>query len=409
MADVFLSYHSDDRARARAVAQALEAEGVSVWWDPAVRAGEPYDEAIERQLREARVVVGLWSPRAVASRWVRAECTIGDRRNALAPALIEPCDRPVAFELLQTADLTRWAGDRGDPRWRTFAADIIAKLAGAPAAPVAGAETQDVESLFWASIKDSLEARDFRLYLKRYPQGVFAAQARERLKQAHKTMAAWALPISVGAAIVLSVFLFVATRGFPAARAEIEPAAAKAGLASLAAPRSDMEAFARAEDFLSADRVVGAALDGAALCANYRRADDSCQAITQFRRADGGALQEVERTHLMVRGHDAVIESRAAPALKDGFVCYDDPSAIELRVAHGALPNQAHALSAMRAAMVAHSARRGRICVGLSGAPEAFRMTGFDAAGARIDDPERWTSVVSLVAGAPALRAQGVE
>jgi TIR domain len=405
MADVFLSYHSDDRERARSVAEALEAEGVSVWWDPVVRAGEAYDEAIERQLREARVVVGLWSPRAVRSRWVRAECTIGDRKGALAPAMIEPCDRPVAFELLQTADLTHWAGDPRNSVWRDFVADIRAKLSLAPAET---GDLRDVESLFWASIKDSLEARDFKLYLKRYPRGAFADLARARLAEARRSMAAWALPIGAGAAIVLAGFLFVVTRAeTPAPRLALGPIAEKVD--SVFQPSNDMEAFARAPEFLPADRVVGAVLDGATLCANLRAAEHSCQSITQFERAEDGAIREIERARLLVRDSDVVIESTARLRLESGFACYDAPGAIELRVARGALPNQTRALDAMRAAMIARSAAHGRICVGLEGAPEAFRMAGFDAAGARIRDPERWNSVVSLVAGELSLRAQARE
>ena len=38
--------------------------------------------------------------------------------------MIEPCKRPVIFELIHTADLTGWSGDATDPRWRTFIDDL---------------------------------------------------------------------------------------------------------------------------------------------------------------------------------------------------------------------------------------------------------------------------------------------
>ena len=116
--DIFLSYARQDRGTARLFADGLVAEGFSVWWDASLRSGETFDEVIERNLRDAKAVVVLWSPASVASRWVRAEATLADRRNKLAPAIIEPCDRPIIFELTHTADLTRWKGDapiqRGD-------------------------------------------------------------------------------------------------------------------------------------------------------------------------------------------------------------------------------------------------------------------------------------------------------
>jgi len=69
-------------------------------------------------------VVAVSLKRTVGSRWVRAEATLADRRNKLAPVTIAPCDRPIIFELTHTADLTRWNGDASDPAWRTFVKDL---------------------------------------------------------------------------------------------------------------------------------------------------------------------------------------------------------------------------------------------------------------------------------------------
>ena len=122
--DIFLSYARQDRGTARLVADGLVAEGFTVWWDASLRSGETFDEVIERNLRDAKAVVVLWSPASVASRWVRAEATLADRRNKLAPAIIEPCDRPIIFELTHAAELSGWTGDTSDPRWRTFVSDL---------------------------------------------------------------------------------------------------------------------------------------------------------------------------------------------------------------------------------------------------------------------------------------------
>src|SRR4051812_26551324 len=122
--DIFLSYARHDRATARTFAQCLAEEGFSVWWDASLHSGETFDEVIERKLKDAKAVVVLWSPRSVASRWVRAEATLADRRNKLAPAIIEPCDRPIIFELTHAADLSDWTGDTSDIHWRTFVQDL---------------------------------------------------------------------------------------------------------------------------------------------------------------------------------------------------------------------------------------------------------------------------------------------
>jgi hypothetical protein len=122
--DVFLSYARHDQSIARFFADSLAMAGLAVWWDASLRSGETFDEVIEKQLRDAKAVVVLWSPHSVASRWVRAEATLADRRNKLVPAMIEACDRPIIFELTHAADLCNWEGDTTDPRWKSFIMDL---------------------------------------------------------------------------------------------------------------------------------------------------------------------------------------------------------------------------------------------------------------------------------------------
>jgi hypothetical protein len=122
--DIFLSYCREDRAAAKHFAECFVREGFSVWWDAALRSGQTFDEVIEKELRAAKAVVVLWSPRSVASRWVRAEATLADRSNKLVPAIIESCDRPIIFELTHAADLADWTGDISDVRWRTLVHDL---------------------------------------------------------------------------------------------------------------------------------------------------------------------------------------------------------------------------------------------------------------------------------------------
>ncbi len=122
--DIFLSYNREDQAVAHRFAEAFERAGFSVWWDATLRSGEAYDEVTETALRNAKAVVVLWSKKSVLSRWVRAEATLADRNKTLVPAMIEPCDRPIMFELTQTADLTRWDGSPADAAWKAFLADV---------------------------------------------------------------------------------------------------------------------------------------------------------------------------------------------------------------------------------------------------------------------------------------------
>jgi TolB-like protein len=118
--DIFISYSREDAAVAQTYRDAFTREGFEVWWDQALRSGETYDEVTEVALRSAKAVVVLWSPRSVASRWVRAEATIADRNKTMVPVMIESCERPVMFELTQTADLSYWTGEARDMGWRAL-------------------------------------------------------------------------------------------------------------------------------------------------------------------------------------------------------------------------------------------------------------------------------------------------
>jgi TolB-like protein len=123
-ADIFLSYSREDQATARRFAEGLEQEGFGVWWDQTLRTGENYDRVTEAALRDARAVVVLWSKQSVNSQWVRAEATTADRRGTLLPVMIEPCERPIMFELKHTAELAHWDGVPTDPAWLALVADL---------------------------------------------------------------------------------------------------------------------------------------------------------------------------------------------------------------------------------------------------------------------------------------------
>ena len=199
MANIFLSYSRVDRPKAQQVAAALEEEGLTVWWDKVLKAGQTYDEVTEGMLRQADVVVVLWSTVSVKSKWVRAEATLGERYSAVVPAMIENADRPILFELTQTADLIGWDGDRSEQRWNDFVTDlrhaisrkaakvtepaateqptVAASIASAPSL----ADDGTIENTFWTSIQSSTDAADFTAYLKRYPTGHYSDLARNRL------------------------------------------------------------------------------------------------------------------------------------------------------------------------------------------------------------------------------------
>lgn len=120
MADVFLSYASEDREQAHQLAQALEHAGFPVWWDRRIVIGEEYDQAIERELETARCVVVLWSSHSVISEWVKNEADVAAERGVLLPAMIEPVKLPLEFRRRQTADLSGWNADATHPGFQAL-------------------------------------------------------------------------------------------------------------------------------------------------------------------------------------------------------------------------------------------------------------------------------------------------
>lgn len=149
MSDIFISYASADRERAKVVAEALAARGLSVWWDRVIPPGRQFDEVIEEALDAARCVVVLWSQASTASTWVKTEAAEAMRGKALIPAVIEEGVKiPLEFRRLQAADLSKWRGDPRDPQLLQFFESIEAELkrvGGGTPSPVTRDDSTPVE------------------------------------------------------------------------------------------------------------------------------------------------------------------------------------------------------------------------------------------------------------------------
>ncbi|WP_395644524.1 N-acetylmuramidase domain-containing protein [Terricaulis sp.] len=120
MADVFLSYKREDRARAREIADGIEKHGFQVFFDAEIDVGEAFDERIEREIASAKCVVVLWSEKSASAKWVKREARVGAEREHLAPAIIGACAIPLEFSEIQAADLRAWRGDPAAPEWVQF-------------------------------------------------------------------------------------------------------------------------------------------------------------------------------------------------------------------------------------------------------------------------------------------------
>lgn len=144
MSDLFVSYKAEDRARVAPLVQALEAEGLGIWWDQHIGAGSDWRTEIESHLEAARCVVVAWSERATGpeGRFVRDEAAAAQESGRYVPVIIDRVRPPLGFREVQAIDLVGWKGQRDDPRFQALVAAIHSKLSGeapariAPPAPV---------------------------------------------------------------------------------------------------------------------------------------------------------------------------------------------------------------------------------------------------------------------------------
>ncbi len=132
MADVFVSYSRSDKARVAPLVAALEAEGWSVWWDPAIPPGQQFDRLIADELDRARAVLVVWTPDSVESRWVRGEAREGADRGILVPVQLGPARLPIDFRAFHTTDLGQSGEVAGNPQFLDVVRAIEALAERAP-------------------------------------------------------------------------------------------------------------------------------------------------------------------------------------------------------------------------------------------------------------------------------------
>ena len=147
MSDVFVSYKAEDRTRVAPLVEALEAEGLSVWWDARVSGGEAWRESIAEHLDEARCAIVVWSKRSTGTegRFVRDEASRAQQRGSYLPVTIDKVQPPLGFGEVQALPLTGWKGDSSDPRYRAVSACVHSMLGrSAPAASAGRQRWTDV-------------------------------------------------------------------------------------------------------------------------------------------------------------------------------------------------------------------------------------------------------------------------
>lgn len=131
MADIFLSYASQDVGRITRLVDVLEQQGWSVWWDHKIRIGKSFDHIIEEEIAKAKCILVLWSQESVRSDWVKSEAAEGKKRHILAPVLIDNLAIPLEFRRTEAAKLYDWKGDLPHPELKLLL-HAIGEIVGQP-------------------------------------------------------------------------------------------------------------------------------------------------------------------------------------------------------------------------------------------------------------------------------------
>ncbi len=116
MADVFISYAREDKAWALLMATALDALGLSVWYDTeGLSPGADFAAEIEAQLEAAKAVVVLWSRNSATSEWVRDEADHAKEQDKLISVIVDELSAPpLGFRRRHAAHLKTWRGGLDD-------------------------------------------------------------------------------------------------------------------------------------------------------------------------------------------------------------------------------------------------------------------------------------------------------
>ena len=145
MARIFLSYAREDVDSAKRLAEAVAHAGHEVWWDRHLHGGSRFTNEIDRALKDAEVVVVMWTEASVKSAWVQDEAAEGRDTERLVPVSIDGCRAPLGFRQFHTVELGAWDRD-GDSRQLDELLDAIAKIAGNASVAGTAAESSAEQS-----------------------------------------------------------------------------------------------------------------------------------------------------------------------------------------------------------------------------------------------------------------------
>ena len=144
MARIFLSYAREDVDSAKQLAEAVGRAGHEVWWDRHIQGGSRFTTEIDRALKDAEVVIVLWTDASVESAWVQDEAAEGRDTGRLVPVSFNGCRPPLGFRQFHTVALD-W-DDKGEPKQMEELLQALGKTAGTASAASAASKKAEQQA-----------------------------------------------------------------------------------------------------------------------------------------------------------------------------------------------------------------------------------------------------------------------
>lgn len=131
---IFLSYRRVDRAAADRLFELLTNRGIAVWYDAMIGPGEDWREAIEREIREARLMVVFISPESFSSEEQKRELGLaGLHHTPMLPVRIKdvPLEGAFSYQFAKDNwfDIFDWPERRLNQLAGLIASDATKRLA----------------------------------------------------------------------------------------------------------------------------------------------------------------------------------------------------------------------------------------------------------------------------------------
>ena len=184
--DIFISHKRQERELARAYAEAFRAKGFLVVTDLNIPHGTDFGDVIDAMIKEAALVVVLWTPGSAESDYVRKEAREAQVKGKYFGVRAKPVERDaLPFELrdIQYQDVADMSVKGGISAVLGPASEMVRKNKEESRKAETRTETMSADMNLYATVHSIRELSGYRQYLDRFPTGIYREEAQKRIDE----------------------------------------------------------------------------------------------------------------------------------------------------------------------------------------------------------------------------------